>query len=103
MVKKVRFSEKVDVRYMDVNLKEHSREVKNPIGYKQSLAKNTKYIEGDKNMNFSSPGSLSFISCLPSWGWWVLSIILVIIIIYFIRKYYFLDKNNSKKSPEEPS
>lgn len=95
MVKKVRFSDKVDVHYMNVNLKEHSKEVKNPIGYQQSLAKKTESVGG----SISPLGSISFISCLPSWVWWVLGIILVIVIIYFIRRYYFSDKED----PKEPS
>jgi len=98
MVKKVRFSDKVEVRYMDVNLKEHSREVKNPIGYQESMAKMRSMKGG-----ILPTKSLGFISCMPSWVWWGLLIILIIVIIYFIRKYYFSDKSSSKESLEKTS
>lgn len=86
MVKKVRFSDKVDVRYMNVSLKEHSREVKNPIGYQESLSKKTTYF-----------GNESIDSCFPPWVWWIIGIVLMIIVIYFLWKFYYPKNNNQDR------
>ena len=86
-MKKVRFSDNVDVKYMDVTLEEHSREVKNPIGYQESLLK--------KTLSFDKKESVWWISW---WVWLLIVFVIVLIFIYFIWKIYF--KKNNKETEE---
>ena len=87
MVKKVRFSDKVEVRYMDVSLKEHAKEVKFPIGYMETRKpRKTRY----------SSDTISSSSC-NIW-WWLIPLAVVILLIFLAWKFWPKKSCSSDKS-----
>ena len=86
MGKSVRFSDKVDVRYMGMSLEEHSREVKTPsdiIVNKRPQIKSTSNVKPVKSTSLN-----------PSFIWWGIAGILVSIFICYVIWKLFFSKNN---------
>jgi disulfide bond formation protein DsbB len=90
MVKNVKFSDRVNIKYMDISLADHSMEVKNPTG-------GTAVI-----INNDGGGCLEQLKTLPSTIssfhtlCWIFVIFIFIIVWWLLWKFYRKKPNNSE-------
>lgn len=92
MKKKVRFSDKLDVFYTGVSLKEHIQEIKNPsvsIVNKIPKKSTSGYTSTKKGNKINSGKSSSW----TSWIFWLIIAVVAIISTYFLWRFFFKEKS----------
>lgn len=100
MSKKVRFDDHVRLKYMDINLKDHRREVKDPTGEHNHTFPSEKYTFVAPSEDLTSESGTSFTFWL-----WIIGLATICIIILLVWYYYFtnngLSGKNAKKNLDE--